>query len=161
MPAALVLPAVNAVLPAALDFRVAEAVLFAAVDADCLVPLVLRAVDAVLPAALDADCLAAPVLLALDAVLPVAVVFRVAEPDEAALSFADTVLPVVLDLRAVEVVPFFAAGFSLSRKRSVSRFRGDAVDFFFSVIVPLRMNFIFKRRFALGATSFLYYTAKS
>ena len=39
---------------------------------------------------------------------------------------------------------------------------GDAVDFFFSVIVPLRMNLYFKRRFVLGAASFLYYyTAKS
>ena len=83
-----------------------------------------------------------------------AVVFLAAEPDEAALFFADAVFTVVFDFCAVEVAPFFAAGFSLSRKRSVSRFRGDAVDFFFSVIVPLRMNLYFQAPFCVGRCVF-------
>ena len=138
LPVALDLRAVEAVLPVALDFR--------AVEADLPAVLVSRAVEADLPAVLD--------LLAVNVVLPAAVVFLAAEPDEAALFFADAVFAVVFDFRAVEVAPFFAAGFSLSRKRSVSRFRGDAVDFFFSVIVPLRMNLYFQAPFCVGRCVF-------
>ena len=134
LPAVVDLRGADANLPVALDFRAVEAVLSAV--------LVLRAVEADLPVALG--------LLAVDVVLPAAVVFLAAEPDEAALFFADAVFTVVFDFCAVEVAPFFAAGFSLSRKRSVSRFRGDAVDFFFSVIVPLRMNLYFQAPFCVG-----------
>ena len=138
LPAVVDLRGADANLPVALDFRAVEAVLSAV--------LVLRAVEADLPVALG--------LLAVDVVLPAAVVFLAAEPDEAALFFADAVFTVVFDFRAVEVAPFFAAGFSLSRKRSVSRFRGDAVDFFFSVIVPLRMNLYFQAPFCVGRCVF-------
>ena len=143
--------AVETDLPAVVDLRGAEAVLSAV--------LVLCAVEADLPAVLDllalnAEFLVALGLLAVDVVLPAAVVFLAAEPDEAVLSFADAVFAVVFDFRAVEVAPFFAAGFSLSRKRSVSRFRGDVVDFFFSVIVPLRMNLYFQAPFCVGRCVF-------
>lgn len=149
LPAVVDLRGADANLPVALDFRAVESVLSAV--------LVLRVAEAdlhVLPALLDllalnAEFLVALVLLAVDVVLPAAVVFLAAEPDEAALFFADAVFTVVFDFCAVEVAPFFAAGFSLSRKRSVSRFRGDAVDFFFSVIVPLRMNLYFQAPFCV------------
>lgn len=147
LPAVVDLRGADANLPVALDFRAVESVLSAV--------LVLRVVEAGLPALLDllalnAEFLVALGLLAVDVVLPAAVVFLAAEPDEAALFFADAVFTVVFDFCAVEVAPFFAAGFSLSRKRSVSRFRGDAVDFFFSVIVPLRMNLYFQAPFCVG-----------
>ena len=138
LPAVVDLRGADADLPVALDFR--------AVEADLPAVLVLCAVEADLPAVLG--------LLAVDVVLPAAVVFLAAEPDEAALFFADAVFAVVFDFRAVEIAPFFAAGFSLSRKRSVSRFRGDAVDFFFSVIVPLRMNLYFQAPFCVGRCVF-------
>ena len=164
LPAVADLRGADADLPVALDFRAVEAVLSAAlvlraVEADLPVALVLRAVEAALPAvlvlcAVEADLPALLGLLAVDVVLPAAVVFLAAEPDEAALFFADAVFVVVFDFRAVEVAPFFAAGFSLSRKRSVSRFRGDAVDFFFSVIVPLRMNLYFQAPFCVGRCVF-------
>lgn len=164
LPDGAALRAVETDLPAVADLRGAEAVLSAvlvlcAVEADLPAVLVLRVVEADLPALLDllafnAEFLVALDLLAVDVVLPAAVVFLAAEPDEAVLSFADAVFAVVFDFRAVEVAPFFAAGFSLSRKRSVSRFRGDAVDFFFSVIVPLRMNLYFQAPFCVGRCVF-------
>ncbi len=172
LPAVVDLRGADANLPVALDFRAVESVLSAvlvlrvveadlpallALNAEFLVALGLLAVDVVLPAAvvfLAAEFLVALGLLAVDVVLPAAVVFLAAEPDEAALFFADAVFTVVFDFCAVEVAPFFAAGFSLSRKRSVSRFRGDAVDFFFSVIVPLRMNLYFQAPFCVGRCVF-------
>lgn len=164
LPAVADLRGADANLPVALDFRAVEADLPAvlvlrAVEADLPALLVLRVVEADLPTllgllALNAEFLVALGLLAVDVVLPAAVVFLAAEPNEAVLSLADAVFVVVFDFRAVEVAPFFAAGFSLSRKRSVSRFRGNAVDFFFSVIVPLRMNLYFQAPFCVGRCVF-------